>query len=280
MLNAFYDQMSKLPNFKGKLFLLERYYRSFVKEKTFKTKTWTGLNLDLYLEDRIQRRIFTKKSHELETEKHILKFAEQASCFIDIGANIGYFSLMLAHKFPELHVIAFEPNPNNIRFLKKNSDLNSLKNLELHEMCLSDKEGVVEFAVPPMNESGWGRIAGTNTPLEGFTKVSAACETLDHLMERGFFEQKKPSLLKMDIEGFEEKALRGAEKFLQKYKPILCIELNDPCLVENGSSSKNVMRFLQSLGYEGFLIDGDKLEKTSVPKEDYKFLNYFFMPKK
>ncbi len=83
----------------------------------------------------------------------------------------------------------------------------------------------------------------------------------------------------MDIEGFEEKALRGAEKFLMKYKPILCIELNDPCLVENGSSSQKVMHFLNTLGYEGYRIDGDKLVKTSVPKEDYKFLNYFFIPK-
>lgn len=280
MLNAFYDQMSKLPNFKGKLFLLEKYYHSFVREKSMETTTWTGLALDLYLADRIQRRIFAKKSHELETEKHILKFAKNASSFIDIGANIGYFSLMLAHKFPTLPVIAFEPNPNNVRFLKKNSDLNNLKNLKLFEMCLSDKEGVVEFAVPPMDESGWGRIAGTNTPLEGFKKVSAKCETLDHLMEVGLFEQTKPSLLKMDIEGFEEKALRGAEKFLVKYKPILCIELNDPCLVENGSSSQNVMHFLNTLGYDGYFINGDKLEKTSVPKEDYKFLNYFFMPKK
>lgn len=279
MLNTFYDQMAKLPNFKGKLFLLEKYYHSFVKEKSLKTLTWTGLKLDLYLQDRIQRRIFAKKSHELETERHILKFAKEATCFVDIGANIGYFSLMLAHKFPNLPVISFEPNPNNIHFLKKNIELNQLKNITLNEICLADKVGQVEFAVPPLNESGWGRIGGTSTPLKGFTKVIAKCETLDHMLEQGEFEKVKPSLLKMDIEGFEELALRGAESFLKKFKPILCIELNDPCLLENGSSSQNVMKYLSTLGYESFIINGEDLEKTSVPKEDYKFLNYFFIPK-
>jgi FkbM family methyltransferase len=279
MLTSIYKSLSQFPNFKGKLFILEKFYQSCLSgNERFETQTWTDLKLKLLLKDRIQRRIFVKKSHEKETEIHMLKFAENANYFLDVGANIGYFSLMLAHKFPHLKVLSFEPNPNNVAQIKTNIEINNLKNISINEMCLSNQKGNVEFAIPPMTESGWGRINDTSASLEGFTKINVPCETLDSLYESGAIAVSKPMLIKMDIEGFEEQALKGAENILKNIKPILCIELNEACLVENGSSSQNIIRYLTNMGYTAYVIDKGNLKKINSPKENYKFLNYFFLP--
>lgn len=187
MREKFFTTMSELPNFKGKLFLLENYYQNFLKSSGQKTtKTWTGVNLSLSMEDRIQRRIFVKKSHEKETEIHILKLASQGGGFIDIGANVGYFSLMVAHKYPQQKVYSFEPNPNNLKLIKANAELNGLANIKVRDVCLSDSSGTVEFAVPPLNESGWGRMNGSETPLENFTKITSQAITLDQLLSENY----------------------------------------------------------------------------------------------
>ncbi len=274
-----YSSFSNLPNFKGKLFFLEKYYSTFLKGSGYKTtSTWTGVKLSLFLEDRIQRRIYVKKSHEKETEIHMLKFAEKGKCFLDIGANVGYFSLMIAHRFPETKVYSFEPNPNNLKSIKANSKLNNLSNMQIIDLCLSDLPGKVEFAVPPENESGWGRMNGTNTPLENFTKINSQASSLDHLLLEGFFGKSVPSLIKIDIEGFEEKALRGGQQLINLYKPVLCVELNETCLKENGSSSLRIMNLILSWGYEAFYIESGKLVKTRIPRPGYRLENYFFIP--
>lgn len=274
-----FSALSSVPNFKGKLFLLENYYKHFIKRAgTYQGKTWTGVDLSLLMEDRIQRRIFIKKAHEPETEFHLLKFAENSKCFLDIGANIGYFSMMVAKKFPAVSVYSFEPNPNNLKKIEENRRLNKVENIKIMNMCVSDSPGEVTFAVPPENESGWGRIENEHLPLTNFTKVSARAETLDHLFETNTFNGMQPDLIKIDIEGAELKAFKGAEKMIKACKPVLCVELNEECLIDNKTTSQELMSLLLGWGYKACYIDGKDLRQTDKPVSGYMHLNYFFIP--
>lgn len=281
MFKILFSLFSFTPNFRGKFFLLEHFYQLFLRGTgTLTSRTWTGVKLSLYMEDRIQRRIFIKKSHELETEVHILKLAQNAGGFLDIGANIGYFSLMLAHRFPNMPVYSFEPNPNNLKRIDINAKLNNLSNIKICNLCVSNVPGKVVFAVPPENESGWGRMDTSELPGGIFTKVTSEADTLDNLLSKGFFGDIKPNLIKIDIEGSEEKAFRGATEFIKKFRPSLCVELNESCLIANDSSSLQMMTLLQSWGYEAFYISDDQLKSTKVPIKNYSYLNYFFLPQK
>jgi FkbM family methyltransferase len=280
MLLKLFSFFCSLPNFKGKLFLLEQFYRAFFRDTyVMDTQSWTGVKLSLYMEDRIQRRMFIKKSHEYETEIHLLKFAEHANGFLDIGANIGYISLMIAHKFPNLPVYSFEPNPNNLKRIEINIKLNNIQNIKVNNLCISNESSEVTFSVPPENESGWGRMTTASSKSENnFIKVTSKAESLDNLLNKGFFDNNKPDLIKIDIEGSEEKALRGGQEFIKKFKPILCVELNEDCLIACNSSSLQVMNLLHSWGYKAHYIAGQELLPTQVPRENYQYLDYFFLP--
>lgn len=279
MLQTLFSIFSSAPNFKGKLFLLERFYQLFLRETgTLPSTTWTGVKLSLYMEDRIQRRMFIKKCHEYETEIHLLNFALKATGFIDIGANIGYMSLMIANRYPNMPVYAFEPNPNNLKRIEINKQLNNLSNININNLCISDTPDEVVFAVPPENESGWGRIDTLESSLDKFIKVTSKAETLDNLFHGGFFGDIKPNLIKIDIEGFEERALLGAREYIQKIKPVLCVELNEDCLVACNSSSIKIINLLVSWGYTAHYILNEQLVPTQVPIENYQYLDYFFLP--
>lgn len=281
MFHKLFSIFSYIPNFYGKLFLLDSFYRAFLRGNEFlTTTTWKGVKLSLFMKDRIQRRIFIKKCHEFETEVQLLKLAEGASGFIDIGANIGYFGLMIAHNFPQIPIYAFEPNLNNLKRIAFNQKLNAITNIKVCNVCISNLSEEVEFALPPLHESGWGHISSPNYQEDNFTKITSQAETLDNLLSKGFFEDNKPSLIKIDIEGSEEKALLGAREFIKKIRPIMCIELNESCLLAHNSSPLKVMNLLQSWGYDAFFISNDQLKPTNIPVKNYHFLDYFFLPQK
>lgn len=275
-----FSALSSVPNFKGKLFLLEKYYQAFLKKSgNYSSRTWTGVNMSLAMEDRIQRRIFIKKCHEPETEKHLLQFAEKAKCFLDIGANIGYFSLMLARKNPGLTVFAFEPNPSNLKKIEENVRLNGLNNVMIQNCCLSDSEGEVPFFVPPENESGWGHIGKEGEQPGSFRRTMVQAHTLDQLFEKGVLSGFRPDLIKIDVEGFESPVLAGGKRMIQECRPVICMELNESCLEENHSSADALMNQLLSYGYKAYYITtGGELAETTRPLKPYPYLNYFFIP--
>lgn len=279
MINQLYQLISTIPNFKGKLIISEKLFKTFqnnINQNQIATMQ-PGHKMSLYLPDRIQRRMFVKKSHEPETEIHLINFLKNSHCFLDIGANVGYFTMLAKSINPNIQVYAFEPNPNNVKKIKENIELNHFTDITITSDCLSNTLGEVSFSVPPLNESGWGRITNNHLPLENFTHIKAKTITLDSLIDNNFFNNNVPDLIKMDVEGNEFKILLGAKTFFQKFSPILCIELNEPCLIDCQTSSQEIIHFMKDLGYHAFAIsDDNKLIEVQAADKNYRFLNYFF----
>lgn len=280
MINFSFELISQFPNFKGKLTLADKLYK--LNPKSITTNKIGLMNpghkMVLNINDRIQRRMFVKKSHEPETEIHLKKFLKNSKCFLDIGANVGYFTLMAKAINPDIAVYSFEPNPNNIKKIEENIKLNNFQNIELSSSCVSDAAGTVSFSVPPINESGWGRITNDHLPLDNFTHITTNAITLDQLMSENYFKNNTPDLVKIDVEGNEYKILKGAKEFLTKNSAILCIELNEPCLKDCGSSSQEIIQYLKNFGYKCYAIQNDdKIIEAHENEPHYKYLNYFFI---
>ncbi len=152
----------------------------------------------------------------------------------DVGAHVGFYTLLASKCVGNNgRVFSFEPLPRNIFFLKKHVVLNNLKNVEIIEAALSDKEG--RFFFDTSIDSFQGRIS-----VNGDIKVRST--TLDRLVNDENIPP--PDLLKIDVEGEEYNLLRGGEKTLVKHKPkiILSIhshDLRDKCLF-----------FLKERGYD------------------------------
>lgn len=273
---------SHMPNIKGKLWLGNSLYKAFgAGEVDGKIQNF---KMHLNLNDRIQRRIYLKKSHEPESEKVFKNLFKDANCFFDIGGNIGYFTLLACATNPDLKVHSFEPLPSNLNSLKTNLSLNPgfQERVTVVEKCLSDAAGEVNFYVPPEGECGWGTM-GTVDETEGsegnrdWPQITReALSLVDYLKQN---PDTQPDLIKIDVEGAEYKVLQGALDYLKEKKvKAFCIELNEPTLKSCGTSSSEVIALMKGLGYQPNLVSP---AGTLVPLEGElqgsKDFNVFFL---
>lgn len=129
--------------------------------------------------------------------------------FVDIGANIGYYTLLAARIVgPQGRVFAFEPDPDNFQLLKKNVETNGYSNVVLVPKAVSNHTGQTLLYLNPLNR-GDHRLYDSS---DGRRSISVELITLDD-----FFKVLEPTVhfIKMDIQGSEAAALTGMKKLLQ-----------------------------------------------------------------
>lgn len=262
---------SKIPNIKGKNFLGNKLIGFWQPRDCKEQAMQYDFKLLLDLNDRIQRQMYIKRVYEESTVKNLIPFFKKSSVFFDVGANIGYFSLLAQAVNKKLKVYSFEPLPKNRESLKLNIKINSTKSIELIETCVSDSNGDIQFSIPPKDECGWGRISNENI-FNGET-LQLKTQTLDSFCELN--KISKVDFIKIDVEGFEYHVLKGAQKTLNA-GPDICIELNDQCLKGTGVDILEIFSYLKNKNYNLFYIDkNNNLKITSAPLKNYKCWNYF-----
>jgi FkbM family methyltransferase len=150
------------------------------------------------------------------------KYYKPGTDIIDIGANIGYNTLMFSDYGP---VVSFEPVFFEIANLNLKS--NKLKNkVSMHPCALSDTIGEkIEMYLPKPVENNMINYGGTtmfpNEHHDMNSTITAITDTLDNVYKG------TPSIIKMDVEGAEMNVLRGSISILKKHKPVLLIEIGD-----------------------------------------------------
>jgi FkbM family methyltransferase len=148
--------------------------------------------------------------YEYEKQKLISREVRPRSVFWDVGANVGFYSLLASKLVGSGKVFAFEPAPRNLAYLREHLALNRVANVQVLGLAVSDKNGSSNFET---EETGFmGHLAG-----EGDITVPTA--TLDSLVDDGAV--LPPDYVKMDIEGAELMALRGAHQTFQRFRPVL-----------------------------------------------------------
>jgi len=207
------------------------------------------------------------KSGSLHYEKLQTKLIRRAlkpsMTVLDIGANVGYYSLMIARDLKGSgRIYAFEPEPFNFRLLKANININGYANITPIRQAVSDVDETVTLFKDFGNcgaHSLWsdnvGQISGVEhipaTTLDSFVRTIG---TVD--------------LIKMDIQGAEARAIRGGEHLLSEQHPILFFEIAPRLLQHAGDDTQAITELLQSWDYELRVIDEDeqKLESVDVAK--------------
>lgn len=157
---------------------------------------------------------------------------------VEIGANIGAHTIMLAQKVTTTGlVIAFEPQRIVYQTLCGNLALNSLVNVEAHQIAIGDRIGTI--GVPKLDYSALNNFGGVSLNGNGAGE-EVSLRTLDS------FNLSRCDFLKLDIEGMEEAALRGALATIEKHRPMIYLE-ND-----REEKSESLGSLLDSLGYDMF----------------------------
>ena len=170
---------------------------------------------------------------------------------IDVGANVGVFSLYLAKQFPERVIHAFEPNPSTCEALRGNVLLNGRENIRVQQRAVSDREGTLRFNADPVRR-GTARVAlaGDPHPLE------VPCTTLDaYVAKQGI---TSISLMKIDVEGVEAQVLRGARRMLEQQIPRIIFYEVCPTNCRNMKiNSTEATRLLLQHGYSIHRLNGE-----------------------
>ena len=163
---------------------------------------------------------------------------------VDIGANTGWTVLKLSQKTKTGKVIGFEPDTYNYSQCKKNIELNkNISNITVLPFGLGENNMNAQIEVRAKANRGGNRIA---------TKKMNDVETiqikkLDEVKE--VRSLSKIDLIKIDVEGYELKVLKGAETILLTFKPTLFIEVDNNNLSEQGDSASLLITYLNHLGY-------------------------------
>jgi FkbM family methyltransferase len=171
-------------------------------------------------------------TYELMTE-------QKGDLFVDVGANIGGYTLRLASSFRE--VLSIEPNPRAADLLSKNIDLNHFSNVRIFHDAISDTIGEASMSVPSSGKTTRSSIV---MEYDQGSSFGVRTSTLDAFLE-GY---DKIDLIKIDAEGAEVKVLEGAEKTLRKTEKIV---------LETGPWSENQIKEIL-MKYEFEFVDLDK----------------------
>ncbi|MFZ5496557.1 MAG: FkbM family methyltransferase [Verrucomicrobiota bacterium] len=186
--------------------------------------------------------------------------------FVDVGANVGFFSLLLSAQKPGLRVIAFEPNPKNHDLLVRNSACNGFRNIVCEPVALADAAGTAPLYLTDSDMSASLRsdfafherppIQVRTLPLDSYLKSRPLSGRLT---------------LKVDVEGAEDAFFRGAHDTIVTHQPDIIVEVAI-------KSVPAYQTFLRRLGYRFYPITDQGLlpaeELRPVVKENLLFLNY------
>jgi FkbM family methyltransferase len=210
--------------------------------------------LFLYPGNETSRSVFVTGRYEPNEFFLLQRILKPGMTFIDAGANMGLYSIFAARRVgPRGKVLALEPSVREFEILQKNVRLNSLTNVITVRKAVSDRASEVELSVAPLGKSGHNTLGAFayDTPLDHRERVRA--ERLDDVVYGEGLA--RVDVIKMDIEGAEMGALRGAVETLRQFKPVLLLELSDRSLQHQGTGSGEVLAWLEQQAYRMFCFD-------------------------
>ena len=170
---------------------------------------------------------------EKSVSHFFVDLVKEADVFMDVGANIGYYSLLAAAINPRLEIISFEPAPAAFRYLKANMYLNHFVNITPVQLAISDTEGEAEFYISKnpkfvdieehhlTSTGSFDKEQADRTDLLELVQVKTL--TLDGYAER--YSIPKVDLIKLDTEATEHLVLSGASKILSEDRPVFFCEV-------------------------------------------------------
>jgi FkbM family methyltransferase len=204
----------------------------------------------------ILRRLLKNKKYEPELAAVVDKYLDPKQDVIDIGANIGLFTVLMAKKLkPPCKVLAVEPTPVAFSNLKKNIQRNGVADRAyLFEGIATEKKGRFPLNMIEGKEeySSLGNLVHPSIEGQQQQVIQVEGETIDNLVRKN---KLQPGFIKIDAEGAEMLVLRGAKVTLQQYHPIVITELSDLLLKTLGSSALEIVAFFNENGYEVMNIE-------------------------
>ena len=239
-----------------------------------------GTRMSLSLQDGMQRNLYYTGVWETACVKCLEPYVTKGTVFIDIGANIGFYSLWAAARCGTTgQVFSIEPNPSTLAFLKTNVGLNTKSApIQIIEAALSDTDSVLTFEFN-LGSLGMGHIQRENEKgaVTKQTQVEVQARSLGSLLTE-FPRMREAGVMKMDAEGAEGLILNAVKDY--PLPPIVLIEVEDRHLEHYGTTGKAIIELMAARGYQvrEVLSNGSTRNLSSPHPTEYRG-NFLFQRK-
>lgn len=222
-------------------------------------KRLTGRHWDIFLLPNVKLRCYPDSYsaaavlycglYDYDEMNFLLRYLRHDDSFLDIGANIGVYTLLAASKITTGRIYSFEPFPKNYTRLQENLKINQFEQVKTYATAISNLTGIV--ALNPAEGDSMPFL----TPTATNQTIRVTTDTLNNLLEKQSLSNL--TLAKMDIEGAELLALKGATSLLSQHHPsVWMLEINDTVSHFN-HSQQDLVDFLSNYGYSLYHYTAD-----------------------
>ena len=230
-----------------------------IREKQLLKSFDVGYGVKMYLDitNPLTWDLVGEKGHEDEVKKTFVNNIKEDNTVIDVGANMGEFSLIASKKIgPKGNVISIEPLKQAVFWLKKNYILNGFSNYEILEKAVGNNSGTMTL-YKKSSSSVQGTLDPDITKREYIPSGEILVETIDEIISTRNID--KVDILKIDVEGFEYEVLSGCKNSFKqnKIKKIIC-EIHSSYLKKKGLDEKMIYSLLKENGFSITVLDKSK----------------------
>jgi FkbM family methyltransferase len=210
--------------------------------------------------------------HELREFIFLHRILKKEMVAIDVGANLGEYTMFMAKRLTEGRVLSFEPMELIRRQLEENVELNHFDRVAIFDFGLSNKKQRLQLHEVEDGNEGLGTLFLGDKKSKG--SIEIALESLDEKWDS--FQLQRLDLIKIDVEGSELFVLQGAKKTIAKFRPLILVEISDENFKAAGYHAADVEIFFKEINYQARRVNKEgQLEAcVSMPS----FGNVMFVP--
>lgn len=233
-----------------------------------------GVSILVKANEDVGRQIYFAGRYEVSESDYLAQAIRETDVCLDIGANIGYYTLLLAKLAKRGEVHSFEPVPMNVHLLNLNVLANRFTNVHVNANAVADVEGEEEFNV--CEDAAYSSFRDTERKsVQEHLRVITT--TLDaYRRSRGL---SRIDFVKIDVEGAEERVIAGASETLSNPAQgprLLMMELYEPMLRRYSSSIRQMVLRMQQYGYAPFVYVRGRIIPFNAEHHN-GFYNIFFL---
>ncbi|MGK7394588.1 MAG: FkbM family methyltransferase [Candidatus Cyclobacteriaceae bacterium M3_2C_046] len=230
------------------------------------------LKIQFKTEDGGGRQIYKRSTYEDEISTFLVDHLQlqPGDRFFDVGANVGWYSLLIKKHFPQIHITAFEPDPVNVSCFKKNLVLNHLHDIQLEQKAVSHKNGKQQMYLYKNSNKGRNSML----PIHDYGTIEVETTLIDNYLEQNAFLRA----MKMDIEGFEYFALLGAANTLKQVE-VLVMEFAPGYMKRGNVDAAQMLDLLEKHQFSYHILKEGRLMPVSRDwlMEQHKNINLFLL---
>lgn len=207
------------------------------------------------LDEIMTPQLIVYRQWEEDLSAFVLNSVTKDTCFLDVGANFGYFTCLAASRIGQLGaggVIAVEPNPRMFELLSRNVGINwSMSQVETHRCAATNDHSSVDLVIPRSGAANASLVLGKGPPMEGSgAVVHVRARTIDSIVSG-----RKLDLMKIDVEGHELRVLEGSLGTLAANPHLrIVMEWSLGQMREAGVDPIDLLDLLESFGYAAYQL--------------------------